>query len=109
MLDLEQCSFDFKGFSPDPEFMTFLKSVAEQVQVLSPNESFIKVEINKKNNFYVGFVNVNSAPARFCAADNEDDPKLLVLKLASQIQRQIKNWKRFRFSKPYIAADVQAI
>ncbi|OQW48925.1 MAG: hypothetical protein A4S09_13235 [Proteobacteria bacterium SG_bin7] len=109
MLDLAQCNFDFRGFSPDQEFLAFLKTVAEQIQVLSPNESFINIEINRKNSFYVGFINVNSAPARFCAADNEDDPKLLVLKLASQIQRQIKNWKRFRFSKPYSEADVQAI
>jgi hypothetical protein len=98
---VEQCNFEFKGFEPDANYLAFVKTVAEQIQVLSPNESFIHFEINKRGGFYVGFINVNSAPARFCAADNDDDPKLLALKLASQVQRQIKNWKRFRFSSPY--------
>ncbi len=106
MLMIEQCNFNFKGFQPEAEFLSFLKTVAEQVQQIAPTDSYLEVEINKKNNFYFGSAAVNSSPARFSATESEDDPMLLVLKLASQIQRQIKNWKRFRFSQPYSEAEV---
>lgn len=103
---IEDCNFEFSGFQPDADFLGFSKSVLEQVQLLAPTDSFLKIDISRKNNFYFGSIHINSNPARFSATDSEDDPKLLVLKLASQIQRQIKNWKRFRFSKPYAEADV---
>ncbi|MCB9026778.1 MAG: hypothetical protein H6625_10705 [Bdellovibrionaceae bacterium] len=89
--------FEFIGFDPDYKTRSYITSVAERLQSLSPSYSFIKVAMNKGKNVVKASCKIVSQAGEFVAESLCNDPVSAILQIEADIMEQLNEWKKHRF------------
>lgn len=92
--------FLFKGFEPSQELNEAANRSMASALVLSPNDSIPFGYIVKDKHLYRGHIEICSSHGVFSAYATSSDPEAVLGKLKARILKQLKRWRKSRFSPP---------
>lgn len=96
---VDDCKFEFFGFNAGEELRAFIKSLAEELQMKAPADSYLKLTLERGRNVVSGIIKVTSLAGTFIARATAEDPQEAAQRLKQAMRQQIEEWSRRRFSK----------
>jgi hypothetical protein len=92
--------FLFRGFEPTPELNEAANLSMASALALSPNDSIPFGYIVKDKDRYRGHLEICSSQGIFSAYATSVEPEVVLAKLRARILKQLKRWRKNRFSPP---------
>lgn len=77
----------------------FIEQTLERLRDLSPSSSKLTLNFDKKESGLRGFLTIKSFEISFFSTSSGSDPVDIIMKLKEDLETQLLDWKRTRFSK----------
>ncbi|HEX4926240.1 MAG TPA: hypothetical protein VFV50_19255 [Bdellovibrionales bacterium] len=92
--------FMYRGFDPSRELDDSANGALVSALILSPNDAIPFGYIVKDRSLYRGHLEICSSHGIFSAYASSTDPVVVVEKLKGRILKQLKRWRKSRYSPP---------
>jgi len=89
--------FHFKGFDPNDQLKEYVGKKCETLFRTVPSDAFPKGFVEKKDDHYVGTVEVVSAQGNFSVEAKGDGPEEVFTSLYDSLKDKLNGWHKKRF------------
>ena len=96
-MDFGSLKSEFNGFDPGPALRADVKSVLENIQMLAPSDSSVKIVFEKENGTISATGKVVSLAGVYMAYEFDSDPETALKSIQCKLIDQLDSWKQSRF------------
>ena len=90
-------SMNFLNFSPNTVERNNVHLICERILTRAPSDATIRLHFEKTRHGILGQATVRSSAGQFEAIERAKDVSKVMVRLESNLKKQLKRWRRLRF------------